>query len=155
MGIPTVGDRIAQGVVKDYLEPSVDAIFHNSSFGYRPGRSAHDALVQCQANCIQKPWVLDVDIKGFFDNISHSILLELLGLHTQEKWVLMYDTYGVEPHNFGFCETTDFEKFTPIGRFNEGVMKTVNFASPKHDAVMHLTAAEARRLADHWKLERY
>jgi group II intron reverse transcriptase/maturase len=90
LGIPTVGDRIAQGVVKDYLEPSVDAVFHNSSFGYRPGRSAHDALVQCQANCIQKAWVLDVDIKGFFDNISHSILLGLLGQHTQEKWVLMY-----------------------------------------------------------------
>ena len=90
LGIPTVGDRIAQGVVKDYLEPSVDAIFHNSSFGYRPGRSAHDALAQCQANCIEKPWVLDVDIKGFFDNISHSIMLELLGQHTQEKWVLMY-----------------------------------------------------------------
>jgi len=90
LGIPTVGDRIAQGVVKDYLEPSVDAVFHNSSFGYRPGRSAHDALVQCQTNCIQKAWVLDVDIKGFFDNISHSIMLELLGQHTQEKWVLMY-----------------------------------------------------------------
>jgi len=89
-GLPTVGDRIAQGVVKDYLEPAVDADFHNSSFGYRPGKSAHDALVQCQANCIQKPWVLDVDIKGFFDNISHSILLALLGQHTQEKWVLMY-----------------------------------------------------------------
>jgi len=70
LGIPTVSDRIAQGVVKDYLEPSMEAIFHNSSFGYRPGRSAHDALVQCQRNCIQKAWVLDVDIKGFFDNIS-------------------------------------------------------------------------------------
>ncbi len=67
LGIPTVSDRIAQGVVKDYLEPSMEAVFHNSSFGYRPDRSAHDALVQCQANCIQKAWVLDVDIKGFFD----------------------------------------------------------------------------------------
>ena len=90
LGIPTVGDRIAQGVVKDYLEPSMEAVFHNSSFGYRPGRSAHDALDQCQRNCIQKAWVLDVDIKGFFDNLSHGILLELLGQHTQEKWVLMY-----------------------------------------------------------------
>ncbi len=91
LGIPTVSDRIAQGVVKDYLEPSMEAVFHNnSSFGYRPGRSAHDALVQCQANCIQKAWVLDVDIKGFFDNISHSIMMELLGQHTKEKWVLMY-----------------------------------------------------------------
>lgn len=90
LGIPTVGDRIAQGVVKDYLEPSVEAVFHNSSFGYRPGRSAHDALKQCRDNCIKYGWVLDVDIKGFFDNISHSIMMALLGQHTQEKWVLMY-----------------------------------------------------------------
>lgn len=90
LGIPTVSDRIAQGVVKDYLEPSMEAIFHHSSFGYRPGRSQHDALAQCQANCMQKAWVLDVDIKGFFDNISHSIMMELLGQHTKERWVLMY-----------------------------------------------------------------
>ena len=73
----------------------------------------------------------------------------------QDKWVLMYDCYGIAKHNFGFCETTDFETFKPIGHFNEGVMKTVNMVSPKHGAVIHLTAAEARRLADHWKLERY
>jgi RNA-directed DNA polymerase len=90
LGIPTVSDRIAQGVVKDYLEPSMEAIFHNSSFGYRPGRSAHDALTQCHHNCIQYDWVIDVDIKGFFDNISHKIMMELLQQHTQEKWVLMY-----------------------------------------------------------------
>lgn len=90
LGIPTVSDRIAQGVVKDYLEPAMEVVFHNSSFGYRPGRSAHDALVQCHTNCVGKAWVLDVDIKGFFDNISHNIMLELLEQHTQEKWVLMY-----------------------------------------------------------------
>jgi len=90
LGIPTVSDRIAQGVVKDYLEPVLEAVFHNSSFGYRPGRSAHDALAQCQENCVSKAWVLDVDIKGFFDNISHNIMLQLLQQHTQEKWVLMY-----------------------------------------------------------------
>ncbi len=73
----------------------------------------------------------------------------------EDKWVLMYDCYGIATHNFGFCETTDFETFTPIGRFNEGVMKTVNIVSPKHGAVIHLTAAEARRLADRWKLEHY
>lgn len=90
LGIPTVSDRIAQGVVKDYLEPSMEGIFYNSSFGYRPGRSAHDALAQCQLNCQQYGWVIDVDIKGFFDNISHEILIGLLQQHTQEKWVLMY-----------------------------------------------------------------
>ena len=90
LGIPTVGDRIAQGVVKDYLESQLETIFHNSSFGYRPGRSAHHALEQCQQNTKKYSWVIDVDIKGFFDNISHSILIELLQKHTQEKWVLLY-----------------------------------------------------------------
>ena len=90
LGIPTVSDRIAQGVVKDYLEPNMEAIFHNSSFGYRPCRSAHDALAQCKGNCVHYSWVLDVDIKGFFDNISHNILMQLVQNHTQEKWVLMY-----------------------------------------------------------------
>jgi group II intron reverse transcriptase/maturase len=90
LGIPTVSDRIAQGVVKDYLEPGLEAIFHPSSFGYRPGRSAHDALQRCQQNCNMFGWVVDVDIKGFFDNLSHELMMELLQRHTQEKWVLMY-----------------------------------------------------------------
>ncbi len=90
LGIPTVGDRIAQGVVKDYLEPSLETIFHSSSFGYRPGRSAHDAIKQCHTNCTKYAWVLDVDIKGFFDNIGHEMMLQQLQQHTTEKWVLLY-----------------------------------------------------------------
>src|SRR5665213_3875820 len=62
LGIPTVGDRIAQGVVKDYLEPEMENIFHQSSYGYRPGRSAHEALAQCRENCFKYAWVIDVDI---------------------------------------------------------------------------------------------
>ena len=90
LGIPTVGDRIAQGVVKDYLETIVEPLFHTSSFGYRPGRSAHDALEQCQQNCIQYSWVVDLDIKGFFDNISHEWMMKMVNHHVQEKWVLIY-----------------------------------------------------------------
>jgi RNA-directed DNA polymerase len=90
LGIPTVSDRIAQGVVKDYLEPTLEKVFHASSFGYRPNRSAHGALIQCQEHCKQKAWVLDVDIKGFFDTINHNILMGLLSIHTDQKWVLMY-----------------------------------------------------------------
>jgi RNA-directed DNA polymerase len=90
LGIPTVGDRIAQGVVKDYLEPILEPLFSVNSFGYRPGRSAHDALVQCQHNCIHHSWVVDLDIKGFFDNISHEWMLKMVNHHTQEKWVLLY-----------------------------------------------------------------
>jgi len=90
LGIPTVGDRIAQGVVKDYLEPILEPLFHASSFGYRPGKSAHDALAQCNGNCIQQAWVVDLDIKGFFDNISHEWMMKMVQHHTQEKWVLLY-----------------------------------------------------------------
>ena len=68
----------------------------------------------------------------------------------EDKWVLMYDCYGIFPSNFGFMETTDFVNFTPLGHFNEGVMKTTNFTSPKHGAVVHLTAEEADNLEKYW-----
>ena len=68
----------------------------------------------------------------------------------ENKWVLMYDVYGKEPHNFGFSETSDFVNFTDLGHFNEGVMKTTNFTSPKHGAIIHLTKEEATTLAAHW-----
>lgn len=71
----------------------------------------------------------------------------------EDKWVLMYDIYGIHPHNFGFSETSDFKTFTNIGRFNEGTMKTTNFSSPKHGAVINLTQKEAKNLAEHWGLE--
>ncbi len=90
LGIPTVSDRIAQGVVKDYLEPILEPLFQVNSFGYRPGRSAHDALAQCQHNCIHYSWVVDLDIKGFFDNISHEWMMKMVSHHTQEKWILLY-----------------------------------------------------------------
>ena len=90
LGIPTVSDRIAQGVVKEYLEPLLEPIFHTDSYGYRPNRSCHDALEQCPARCIKYGWVLDVDIKGFFDNINHDMMLQILRHHTNEKFVLLY-----------------------------------------------------------------
>lgn len=90
LGIPTVSDRIAQGVVKDYLEPTMEAVFHNSSYGYRLGKSAHGALEQCKNNCMRYDWVIDLDIKGFFDNINHDILLAMVKHHNEEKWVSMY-----------------------------------------------------------------
>lgn len=67
-----------------------------------------------------------------------------------DKWVLMYDIYGINPHNFGFSETTDFVHFKDLGHFNEGVMKITNFDPPKHGAVIHLTRNEAKSLARHW-----
>ncbi len=69
------------------------------------------------------------------------------------KWVLMYDVYGLRPSNMGFSETTDFVNFTNLNRFNEGVMKTTNFTSPKHGAVTYLTQAELNAIVSHWKLD--
>ena len=73
----------------------------------------------------------------------------------ENKWVLMYDIYGLKPPNFGFRETSDFNNFIDFGRFNEGLMKSTNFIAPKHGSVIHLTQKEADCLADNWKLPCY
>lgn len=72
-------------------------------------------------------------------------------LINQDKWILMYDIFSVNPHNFGFAETSDFKNFSHLGHFNKGVMKATNFSSPKHGAVIHLTKQEADRLEAYWK----
>lgn len=90
LGIPTIGDRIAQTVVKDYMESSIDKLFHENSYGYRPMKSAYQALSKARINVKQYDWVIDMDIKGFFDNISHDLLLKALDKVVDEKWVKMY-----------------------------------------------------------------
>ena len=90
LGIPTIGDRVAQMVVKDYLEPELEKHFHNDSYGYRPNKSAHQALKVTRQRCWSHPFVLDLDIKGFFDNIDHELMIKALETHTQTKWVLLY-----------------------------------------------------------------
>jgi len=92
LGIPTVADRVAQMVVKDYLEPSLEAHFDEHSYGYRPRKSAHEAVKACQKNCHRYAWAIDLDIKGFFDHMDHELLLKALTRHTQEKWVHLYVT---------------------------------------------------------------
>jgi hypothetical protein len=71
----------------------------------------------------------------------------------ENKWVLIYDIYRINPHNFGFSETSDFVNFKNLGHFNEGVMKATNFTVPKHPAVIQVTAKEAQALADKWGLD--
>jgi group II intron reverse transcriptase/maturase len=90
LGIPTVSDRIAQMVVKQELEPELEKNFHDDSYGYRPGKSAHQALGRARERCWRHDWVLDLDIKGFFDNIPHELMMRALRHHTKEKWVLLY-----------------------------------------------------------------
>ncbi|MBE0617801.1 MAG: group II intron reverse transcriptase/maturase [Proteobacteria bacterium] len=90
LGIPTVTDRIAQMVVKKWLEPDLDGHFDPDSYGYRPGKSAHDAVGQARERCWRRDWVVDLDIKAFFDSIDHGLMMKALHQHTQEKWVLLY-----------------------------------------------------------------
>ena len=90
LGIPTVGDRVAQMVVKMYLEPTVELLFHSDSFGYRPNKSALDAVGACRQRCWRYDWVVDLDIKGFFDNIDHSLMMHAVRKHTDNPWVLLY-----------------------------------------------------------------
>lgn len=90
LGIPTVTDRIAQRVAKRYLEPILEPLFHGDSYGYRPGRSAHQALTKARQRCWRYDWVLDLDIKSFFDTLDWELLLRALRRHTECKWVLLY-----------------------------------------------------------------
>ena len=90
LGIPSVADRVAQTVVKEYLEPILDACFHIDSYGYRPQKSAKEALAMARARCWRYDWVLELDIRAFFDNLSHELLLRALRRHTDCKWVLLY-----------------------------------------------------------------
>jgi RNA-directed DNA polymerase len=90
LGIPTVADRIAQQVVKARLEPEVEPLFHADSYGYRPGKSALDAVGQARKRCWRFDWVLDLDIKSFFDTLSQDLLLRAVKKHAPEQWIILY-----------------------------------------------------------------
>ena len=90
LGVPTVADRIAQTVVAMYLEPGVEQVFHPDSYGYRPGRSALDAVGVCRERCWRSNWVIDLDIQGFFDNLDHELVLKAVAHHTDQAWITLY-----------------------------------------------------------------
>ena len=90
LGIPTVSDRIAQMVVKLMLEPKLEPIFLNDSYGYRPKKSALDAVGITRKRCWKTDWVLEFDIKGLFDNIDHKLLMKAVDLHTDIQWIKLY-----------------------------------------------------------------
>ena len=90
LGIPTISDRIAQMVIKNRLEPLVEPHFHDDSYGYRPGKSALDAVAQARQRCWRDDWVLDMDIKGFFDALDHNLVMKAVAKYTDCKWTLLY-----------------------------------------------------------------
>jgi group II intron reverse transcriptase/maturase len=90
LGIPTVADRIAQTVVALRLEPRTEPIFHPDSYGYRPRKSAHDALRKCRERCWRKDWVLDLDVRKFFDSLDHDLVVKTVEANTADTWVVLY-----------------------------------------------------------------
>ena len=90
LGIPTVSDRVAQMAVKMILEPKVDPDFLEDSYGYRPGKSALDAVGKARERCWKFDWVIDLDIRGYFDSIDHGLMMHAVKKYTDEKWILLY-----------------------------------------------------------------
>jgi RNA-directed DNA polymerase len=90
LGVPNVADRVAQTAAAMMLEEKLEPIFHPDSYGYRPGRSAHDALAVARRRCWDKDWVLDLDIRAFFDSVPHDLLLKAVAHHTDKRWALVY-----------------------------------------------------------------
>ena len=90
LGIPTVADRIAQTVVARHLGARVEPVFHEDSYGYRPGRSALDAAQACRDRCLRRGWVIDLDIQRFFDSVRHDLIVKAVEAHTDAPWALLY-----------------------------------------------------------------
>ena len=126
LGVPTVSDRIAQTVVTMTLEPILEPVFHDDSYGYRRGKSAHDALAVTRKRCWERDWVLEYDIRGLFDHIDHTLLMKALRHHCQDRWVLLcverwltapmqsrdgtQESRNVGTPQGGLCEVRDYAK---------------------------------------------
>lgn len=116
LGIPTVSDRVAQGVVKLHLEPIVEPKFHEDSYGYRPGKSALDAVGVARKRCWRQNWVIDLDIKGFFDNLDHDLMMKAVQFHTEDKWIHLYvERWLKAPLQQKDGQLVEREKGTPQG----------------------------------------
>jgi len=116
LGIPTVSDRIAQTIVKRIIEPILDPIFHPDSYGYRPGRSAKQAIAVIRKRCWQYDWAVEFDIKAAFDQIDHGLLLKAVRTHIQERWILLYlERWLTAPFETAEGEQLPRQRGTPQG----------------------------------------
>jgi group II intron reverse transcriptase/maturase len=165
LGVPTVADRIAQTVVAKQLEPRMESIFHDDSYGYRPGRSPHHALEVCRQRCWKKDWLLDLDIQKFFDSIEHSLVVKAVKANTDQKWVLLYvKRWLVAPLQLQDGTLQQRDRGTPQGSAVSPVLAnlvlhyafdmflarefpTVSFERFADDAVVHcVTERQARQV---------
>jgi len=116
LGVPNVADRIAQTAAAMLLEEKLEPIFHPDSYGYRPGRSAHDAVAVTRRRCWKQDWVLDLDVRAFFDSVPHDLLLKAVAHHTDERWVLLYiERWLTAPMQMPDGTLTARDKGTPQG----------------------------------------
>jgi len=116
LGVPTVADRIAQMVIKMYFEPFVEPHFHPDSYAYRPNKSAIQAVGVARKRCWRYDWVLDFDIRGFFDNIDHDLLMRAVRKHTDCRWILLYiERWLKAPAQLGDGSLVNCDKGTPQG----------------------------------------
>ena len=166
-GVPTVADRIAQTVVALRLEARTESIFHPDSYGYRPRKSAHDALRKCRERCWRKDWVLDLDIRKFFDSLDHDLVVKTVEANTADKWVLLYVKRWLKaPLQLPDGTLQERDKGTPQGSavspvlanlflhyafdmFLEREFPTVEFERYADDAVVHcVTERQARQVRE-------
>ena len=167
LGIPTVGDRVAQTVAKMHLEPQLEPHFDTDSYGYRPGKSAKDAVAVTRQRCWKYDWVVEFDIKGAFDNLDHSLLMKALRKHTNCRWVLLYvERWLQAPTVTDEGELKERKRGTPQGgvmspllmnlfmhyAFDRWMRRTVvncPFARYADDGVVHCrTERQAQRVND-------
>ena len=165
LGVPTVSDRIAQMVVKLCVEPQLDSLFHSDSYGYRPGKSAKQAIAITRQRCWQFDWVVEFDIKGAFDNLDHDFLMRAVRTHIKDRWILLYiERWLKAPFETADGNLVRREKGTPQGgvvsptlmnlfmhySFDRWMQKThpeCPFARYADDAVVHCRSqAVAERL---------
>ncbi len=167
LGVPTVADRIAQTVVAMYLEQQVEPVFHCDSYGYRPGRSALDAVAACRQRCWRNDWVIDLDIRVFFDSVDHALMLKAVARHTDQAWILLYvQRWLTAPMAGQDGHLVARDRGTPQGSVISPVLAnlflhyafdtwlareypTVSFERYCDDAVIHCTSlAQARRVRE-------
>lgn len=171
LGIPTVSDRVAQMVVKMYLEPSLEPHFHPDSYGYRPGKSAVQAVGMARKRCWRNDWVLDLDIKGFFDNLDHEQVMRLVRRHTDSKWIQLYiERWLKAPAQARDGTLSERNKGTPQGgvispllanlylhhAFDEWMQRTyptIPFERYADDVIVHCRSEKQARWM-RWNIER-
>uniref|UniRef100_UPI0038BB9AC2 group II intron reverse transcriptase/maturase n=1 Tax=Paraburkholderia heleia TaxID=634127 RepID=UPI0038BB9AC2 len=140
LGVPTVADRVAQTVVKLIIEPSLDAIFHPDSYGYRPGRSAKQAVAITRERCWRYEWVVEFDIKAAFDQIDHGLLMKAVRTHIKENWILLYiERWLVAPFETEDGTRVPRERGTPQGGVVSPILMNL-FMHYTFDNWMHRTS---------------